>query len=268
MCCSAAYAIASQCDSIITASEGEGIGSIGIVVDCCIDDSYVSITSSNAPNKRPDVATEEGVNQIRKELDAYEELFIEAIASGRSTTTEEVIKKYGQGSVTTARNALKYGMIDSIASKITSNELESSLSQTALADAGRNKKPAESEGIMNKEELQAKHPEIYAEIKAEGFKEGKTKEQERVSAFAEIGEASGAMELAMACIKDGTEHSAAVNTKFIAAQMKKQSLANLCEDNIDTSNVNPNAPVNAKSEQEKLDDETIAAFSGKQMETF
>ena len=266
MCCSAAYAIASQCDSIVTASEGEGIGSIGIVVEAYIDENVKSITSTNAPNKRPDASTEEGVAQIRAELDAYEDLFIEAIAAGRGTNTADIKANYGQGSVTTARNALKSGMIDAIASQ---SGTASAGTQTNLTAQGETEHQltANSEEVMNKAELQAKHPELYAEIKNEGIQAGKTQEQERVSAFAELGEASGAGELAMACIKDGTEHSASINAKFMAAQMKSNSLNALAADNVDTDNIVPKAPA-AKTEEELLDEQTIAAFGANKMETY
>ena len=266
MCCSAAYAIASQCESIITASEGEGIGSIGIVVEAYIDENVKSITSTNAPNKRPDASTEEGVAQIRAELDAYEDLFIEAIAAGRGTNTADIKANYGQGSVTTARNALKSGMIDAIASQSGSALGGTATNLTAQGET-EHQPTANSEEIMNKAELQAKHPELYAEIKNEGIQAGKTQEQERVSAFAELGEASGAGELAMACIKDGTEHSASINAKFMAAQMKNNSLSALAADNVDTDGVKPKAP-EAKTEEELLDEQTIAAFGANKMETY
>ncbi|AUR82922.1 ClpP/crotonase-like domain protein [Vibrio phage 1.030.O._10N.222.55.F9] len=266
MCCSAAYAIASQCESIVTASEGEGIGSIGIVVEAYIDENVKSITSTNAPNKRPDASTEEGVAQIRAELDAYEDLFIEAIAAGRGTNTADIKANYGQGSVTTARNALKSGMIDAIASQSGSALGGTATNLTAQGET-EHQPTANSEEIMNKAELQAKHPELYAEIKNEGIQAGKTQEQERVSAFAELGEASGANELAMACIKDGTEHSASINAKFMAAQMKNNSLSALAADNVDTDNIVPKAPA-AKTEEELLDEQTIAAFGANKMETF
>ena len=266
MCCSAAYAIASQCQTITTASEGEGIGSIGIVVEAYIDENVKSITSTNAPNKRPDASTEEGVAQIRAELDAYEDLFIEAIAEGRGTNTADIKANYGQGSVTTARNALKSGMIDAIASQSGSALAGTQTNLTAQGETEHNL-TANSEEVMNKAELQAKHPELYAEIKNEGIQAGKTQEQERVSAFAELGEASGAGELAMACIKDGTEHSASINAKFMAAQMKNNSLSALAADNVDTDGVKPKAPA-AKTEEELLDEETIKAFGANKMETF
>ncbi|AUR92972.1 TMhelix containing protein [Vibrio phage 1.181.O._10N.286.46.C9] len=260
MCCSAAYAIASQCDSIVTASEGEGIGSIGIVVEAYIDENVKSITSTNAPNKRPDASTEEGVAQIRSELDAYEDLFIEAIAAGRGTNTADIKANYGQGSVTTARNALKSGMIDAIASQSGTASAGTQTNLTAQGETEHNL-TANSEEVMNKAELQAKHPELYAEIKNEGIQAGKTQEQERVSAFAELGEASGAGELAMACIKDGTEHSASINAKFMAAQMKNNSLSALAADNVDTDGIKkPEA--SAESAEDELFNKTIAAMSG------
>lgn len=266
MCCSAAYAIASQCDSIVTASEGEGIGSIGIVVEAYIDENVKSITSTNAPNKRPDASTEEGVAQIRAELDAYEDLFIEAIAAGRGTNTADIKANYGQGSITTARNALKSGMIDAIASQSGTASAGTQTNLTAQGETEHNL-TANSEEVMNKAELQAKHPELYAEIKNEGIQAGTIQEQERVSAFAELGEASGAGELAMACIKDGTEHSASINAKFMAAQMKNNSLSALAADNVDTDHIVPKAPA-AKTEEEQLDEATIAAFGANKMETF
>lgn len=267
MCCSAAYAIASQCDSIVTASEGEGIGSIGIVVDAYISNDVVSITSSNAPNKRPDASTEEGVKQIREELDAYEDLFIEAIAVGRSTTVQNVKDKYGQGSVTTARNAIKCGMIDSIAAPMSYLNINAENNLNAHSKTEQKTATANSEEIMNKAELKAKNPELYAEIKNEGAEDGKKQERERVSAFAEIGEASGAMDLAMACIKDGSEPSAALTMKFSAAAMKIQKLTALAEDTIDTSGANANAP-EAKTQEESIDELTIAAFESGKLETF
>ncbi|WP_033032593.1 hypothetical protein, partial [Pseudoalteromonas fuliginea] len=118
--------------------------------------------------KRPDASTEEGVAQIRAELDAYEDLFIEAIAAGRGTNTDDIKANYEQGSVTTARNALKSGMIDAIASQSGSALAGTQTNLTAQGET-EHQLTANSEEIMNKAELQAKHPELYAEIKNEGI---------------------------------------------------------------------------------------------------
>jgi len=248
MCCSAAYAIASQCDEIIAASDGEGFGSVGIVVDMYVDEHMKSITSSNAPNKRPDPMTEAGESAIRSELDAYEELFIEAIAAGRNTSENDVINNYGKGAVTTARNALKSGMIDSIQSRIST--AQGNTEQTLTAKSG---------DTMNIAELQAKHPELFAEVKALGHSEGLKAERDRVDGFIELGAATGANDLMMACIKDGSEFSASLNAKFNAEFYKNQKLSALVADNEDTSNVDANAKV--ESEEDNSDAETIKAFN-------
>ncbi len=245
MCCSAAYAIASQCDTITASSDGETLGSIGIVVDMFVSEDHVSVTSSNAPKKRPDASTDDGIADIRAELDEYEELFLESIAAGRKTTVDSVIATYGQGATTTARNALKSGMIDSIKSNLNSQgDPDSSITAN------------NEDSLMNIAELQAKHPELYAEVVAVGEASGKTKEQDRVSAFAEIGKASGAMDLAMACIADGTEPSATISMKFEAERMKTANLNAMADDNVDTSNVNADLPAGeevSKTEQAALD---------------
>lgn len=232
MCCSAAYAIASQCDTITASSDGETLGSVGIVVDMYVDESEVSVTSTNAPKKRPNATTEEGVADIRAELDQYEELFIEAIASGRGTTVEQVISDYGQGATMTARNALKYGMIDSIKSVLNNNQGVPDSTVTA----------SNEEPLMNIAELKAKHPDLYAEVLAQGETSGKQSEKERVAAFVELGAASGATDLMMACIKDGTEHSATVTARFSAAQMTNMQLAAMSQDNPDVSGLDTEQP--------------------------
>ncbi len=247
MCCSAAYAIASQCSEIIAASEGEGFGSVGIVVDMHIDESMKSITSSNAPKKRPDPMSAEGETAIREELDAYEELFIEAIASGRKTTAANVVDFYGKGAVTTARKALKSGMIDSIQSRI------------STAQGTEHNLTANSGETMNIAELQAKHPELFAEVKALGHKEGVTAERGRVDGFIELGAATGADDLMMACIKDGSEFSASLNAKFNAEFYKNQKLNALVEDNADTNGVDTAAKVEVVEVND--DAATIAAFN-------
>lgn len=255
MCCSAMYAIAAQCASITASSEGETIGSVGIVQDMYIDENEISVTSTNAPNKRPDAKTEDGIKAIRAELDQFEELFLEAIATGRNTTVENVIANYKQGATTTARNALKSGMIDGIKTSSKHGQNNSGLTLTANNE----------DSLMNIAELQAKHPELFAEVKALGVSAGKKDEQARVSAFADLGEASGASELAMACIQDGTEHSANINAKFAAFQMKNQALANMSADNVDVANIDNVAPA---AKVESLDDLTAAAMSKSDMEIY
>ena len=268
LCCSAAYGLAAQCESIVAMSAGEIIGSVGAMTYRVKynDIEELAIRGDNSQDKNADAFTEAGFKVVKEEVNDFEAMYLQMSANGRGVSVETVKATYGNGKIMSAQRALECGMIDSIASQGAISSIGATTKLSAQADP-EHLPTANSEEVMNKAELQAKHPELYAEIKNEGIQAGKTEEQERVSAFAEIGEASGAMDLAMACIKDGTEHSAAVNTKFMAAQMKNQTLNALAGDNVDTSNITREAP-DAKSEEEQLDEETIAAFSGKKMETF
>lgn len=252
VCCSAAYAIAAQCDSIEAISDGEILGSVGVQSESKVDGESIIVRGENSKNKNPDVSTESGLAAKQSEVNDLESVYLESCASGRGVAVQDVIDNYGNGAIMNAKTALERGMIDSIQTK-NSTALGNS-EQTLTANSGE---------TMNKAELKANHPELFAEIKAEG----KTEEQDRVSAFAALGEAAGATELAMAMIADGTEHSAAVNAKFMAAQMKANTLSALAADNVDTSGIDQ-TNASAQTEAEKLDAETIAAFDGNQVEHF
>lgn len=269
-CGSAAYAIAAQCDRIVALSSGEIVGSVGAMMSMSreSDEETVDVRGDNSGKKNADAFSEDGFKVRKEEVNDFENIYLQAVADGRGVSIDVVKSTYGNGIIMSAQNALKAGIIDAIASDGSIDTMSDA--QTDLTAQGKteHQQTANSEEIMNKAELQAKHPELYAEIKNEGIQEGKQQGQDRVSAFIEIGEASGAMDLAMAYIKDGTEHSAAINTKFLAAQMQNQKLNALASDSPDTDGVNPNAPVAGKSEEEQLDDATIAAFESGKMETF
>lgn len=112
--CSAAYAIATKASSIKAATPASEFGSVGVAVDMFVDDHLVQIASTHAPNKRPDVLTDEGKSIVRQELDSLHDLFVEAIARGRKTTKATVNADYGKGGVVLAMDAKRRGMIDSV----------------------------------------------------------------------------------------------------------------------------------------------------------
>ena len=268
LCASAAYGLGAQAETMVAMSAGEIIGSVGAMTYRvkCNDVEELAIRGENSQDKNADAFTESGYKVVKEEVNDFEDMYLQMVAEGRGVPVETVKANYGNGKIMSARNALKSGMIDSIASQSGTALAGTQTNLTAQGET-EHQPTANSEEIMNKAELQAKHPELYAEIKNEGIQAGKTQEQERVSAFAELGEAAGASELAMAFIKDGTEHSASINAKFMAAQMKNQSLSALAADNVDTDGVKPEAPA-AKTDDEKLDEDTIAAFGAQKMETF
>ena len=116
-CCSGAYWIASACDKIMAADTAI-IGSIGVVsiFEKEDDKKTIEIVSSQSPNKRPDVETDEGKAKIQAHIDALAEVFINKIALHRNVSPKDVIENFGGGDVFVGQNAVRIGLADSLAS--------------------------------------------------------------------------------------------------------------------------------------------------------
>lgn len=121
LCCSAAYWIGSQGKGGISLDPTGVVGSIGVLMSSSYQvdpDSdgrrNVDIASSNAPNKRPDLSTEEGRAEIRQFLDGIESIFIQDVARGRGVTEATVGSEFGQGGNKTGKDAKATGMVDRI----------------------------------------------------------------------------------------------------------------------------------------------------------
>lgn len=119
---SGAYWIASQAQRITAASPVAAFGSIGVVAAFLDDKQFMAdmgleeivITSTDAPKKWPDPATEAGYNTIRKEMDDIHGVFAARVAEGRGVSVEKVNKDFGQGGVLIAADAQRVGMIDRV----------------------------------------------------------------------------------------------------------------------------------------------------------
>lgn len=218
ICASAAYAIASQAQKIEATNKASSFGSIGIVVDAFIDEGQVSITSTNAPNKRPDISTEEGKAVVVEELDAIHELFVDAIATGRGKTEKEVNATFGRGSMILANEAIKRGMIDGIAG---ANLRVVDSSQKLNARGGDNN----LESSMDITQLQATHPQLFAEVIKKGEAQGVESERDRVSSHLVMGSSSGDMKTAIEAIKEGSEMTATLQATYLSAGMNRSDIS-------------------------------------------
>ena len=115
-CCSGAYWIASACDKILAADTAI-LGSIGVVSIFEKEDTKtIEIVSSQSPNKRPDVETEEGKAKIQAHIDALAEVFINKIALHRNISPKDVIENFGGGDVFVGQKAVRIGLADGLAS--------------------------------------------------------------------------------------------------------------------------------------------------------
>lgn len=221
---SAAYAIASLGGKITATNPAAEFGSVGVCATYVQYDfeKVFEITSSNAPNKRPDPATPEGQKVIREQLDAFEDLFIDAIARGRVTTKDEVKANFGRGGVLLAGAAKKAGMIDRIAkapgrggmpTSDDNRDAEARAPEAPVVAAvpaalapqpqaaavaphapaapdPKSDAPAASGGAprktkkMDEAQLQAEHPGLYAAVFNKGKVEGKTEADKTAAAAA------------------------------------------------------------------------------------
>lgn len=120
---SAAYWIASSA-SHISVDRTAVVGSIGVVavvpkqIEADQDGMiYVDVVSSNAPNKRPDPQSEDGLGIIRSSLDAIAAVFVGDVAKGRGVSVTKVRSEFGQGGVLIGADAVKVGMADKVESQ-------------------------------------------------------------------------------------------------------------------------------------------------------
>lgn len=235
---SAAYAIASQADKIVASNKATRVGSIGVVVQFLVQDDIVTITSSKAPNKAPDLTTEEGKATVRAELDDLHAIFVDAIAKGRKTSVDKVNAEYGMGSVLLASDALERGMIDGIVA---------SIPETATTTTANTK--------MTLAELKAQHQEAYQAAVSEGVNQ----ERKRASDHLKMAETSGASELAFKAIKEGTP-LADIQVDYMAALMARKETDSRQEDS-DAANAAADKAKDKNPEQDQ-GDQTWAAFTG------
>jgi len=209
---SAAYGLATQAERIQTRNRMSYVGSVGVVVTVVVWDDEVTITSSDAPEKRPDVKTEEGRAMVQKHLDEIHAVFADMVATGRGTTVETVNANYGRGATLLASEALERGMIDAIGDE---------QPQTQPTAAGGNQPEAH---IMDLDKLKAEHPAVYQAAVKIGEEKGVAAERERVESFLIAGEQSGDMKLAQESIKSGAQMSGKLLTQFTMAAANRKDL--------------------------------------------
>ena len=121
LCCSAAYWVCAQGGGGISIDPTGVVGSIGVLVSTSYQEEPdsdgrrdIEIASTNAPNKRPDLSTEEGRAEIRQMIDGIEAIFIQNVARGRGVTEAVVRNEFGAGGTKTGKAAKDAGMVDRI----------------------------------------------------------------------------------------------------------------------------------------------------------
>ena len=243
MAASAAYGIAAQADKILAADRSAHVGSIGVVRTFVVDDSRIAITSTEAPNKRPDPTTEEGKAVIRAELDDVHNIFVDAIAEGRKTTSDRVNAEFGKGALVIASKAQNLSMIDGIVGSVPI--------LNNAASGGSNEQEAQH---MDLNTLRAEHADVYNEA----VQAGVNQERQRVKAHLVYGKSAGATDLAIKAIEDGTDcNDPVVQAEYFAARENKKIVDDTETDDKEVDKALANADKNktAQTEEQKLEAE-------------
>lgn len=236
---SAAYAIAATAGPITATTPAASFGSVGVVASFFVDEGLVDITSTQAPNKRPDVSTPEGQAVVREYLDALHGIFVDAIARGRTkfsgsrVNVSTVNSDFGRGSMFIAADAQARGMIDKIpptrkaradneiepaaeAPAPEAVEIETSPEHTAEGD-----NPTATSGqektVMDLKELKAQHPDLYAAV----LEEGVQVERDRVCSHLTMGEKCGALDIAVKAVRSGEGLTMTLQAEYLTANVSK-----------------------------------------------
>lgn len=246
---SAAYGIVSQADKIVASSEISEVGSVGVGTSFWVDEEIVDITSSDAPNKWPDVTTSEGIDVVKAELDEIHGKFAGIIAEGRSAATgkkitiDDVNSKYGQGGTMLAEAAFSAGMLDEIipAPDRVSNA-DFFQKNAGPNPSGFRSEETKTKKTMDLQTFKEKYPDVYeAAVKSE---------RDRVAALLVAGKSSGKMDYAVECIKDGSRISDdLVQANFLASRLNEQDVET--RDNENPDDLNPPADGADELDEEK-----------------
>ncbi len=124
MAASAAYYIASQASEIVVAPSAE-VGSIGVLavhmdMSKMLEDFGVKATIIRSRPGKADAnpyepLTDEALAAIQASVNEADADFLKAVASGRKTTVANVRETFGQGRMVSAKEAVRLGMADRIA---------------------------------------------------------------------------------------------------------------------------------------------------------
>lgn len=129
---SAAYYLASAANEVVVDATAP-VGGIGVVTRLVKNknDETIEFISSNAPDKRPDINTEQGRAVIQNHIDAMESVFIDSVSQFRRLNQEDIIALrgglfVGQGAVD-AGLADRLGSLESVISELQTNQTSTAI---------------------------------------------------------------------------------------------------------------------------------------------
>ncbi|ANI16775.1 hypothetical protein A9C11_23630 [Pseudomonas citronellolis] len=246
---SAAYWIASAASEIVL-DDTAMAGSIGTVVEAVVQGEGANgakryeIVSRNAPNKRPDLSTEEGRAKIGETINALADVFEAKVARNLGVPVEKVPEMGDQGGLRVGASAVEHGLAHRLGS------LESLINELASPAANTLRKPsmtivkstaelqaAIAAGTDPKDIQIAAWPDVDA-LQAAARTEGVVAERNRLKGISALASKGFEKEIE-AAIEDGSSVEATALQLFKAAQDRGITLAGIKSDSTSTTSTVP-----------------------------
>ena len=237
---SGAYWLASAADEVVI-DDTALVGSIGVVLEVAIrkagdGEKRYTITSSNAPNKRPDLETEEGRGEIAKSINALGEVFAAKVARNLGVDPEQVPGMGDHGGLRVGAAAVEAGLahrLGSLESLITemakSAATPRKLSMTTVKTTAELHAALAAGADPQTIQIAAAEQVDTAAIKTAAAAEAVTAERARIKGINELS-AKGFEKEIEAAIDGGSSVEATALTLFKAAQDRGISLAGIKAD--------------------------------------
>ncbi|PWI33067.1 S49 family peptidase [Vibrio albus] len=190
MGCSAAYWIASACEKL-TLDATATVGSIGVVASVVKRDdpegqtSY-EFVSSQSPNKRLNIDSEEGQQAMQSQLDKMADVFIDRVARNMGVKREMVLSDFGRGAIIMGKDAVDRGMANELGS------LEGVIASLSKSNQSYSSSGAVSQGTNSLQGLSALSAAVSSGDTEPEFLANVIREQlPGVAAFLQSGKGSG-----------------------------------------------------------------------------
>lgn len=258
---SAAYWIGSSADELVI-DDTALLGSIGVVVEVALREAregekrYI-ITSSNAPNKRPNLETEEGRAELSKTIDALSEVFVAKVARNLGVTADQVPAMGDHGGLKVGAAAVASGLahrLGSLESLITEMAKEAAtprkLSMTIVKTTAELHAAIAAGTDPQTIQIAAAEQVDIAAIQTAAAAEAVTAERARIKGINELA-AKGFEKEIEAAIDGGTSVEATALTLFKASQDRGISLAGIKVDSQGTSTTTPAAKNDTEAAAQK-----------------
>lgn len=199
---SAAYWSGSAANAVYITGPTVQVGSIGVVATHAVDPRATGITEITAGRYKriatdTKALTQEGRDYLQAQVDHLYSVFVQAVASHRGVSAEQVLQHMADGRVFTGQQAIDAGLVDGMSSidalvdQMAADPQAFARRRVARISALGAKPPAAAPASirsttpaqgssMDRTELEAAHPQLVQAILAEGRTLGATAERERI----------------------------------------------------------------------------------------